>query len=133
MMEKKTPPPPKLSATIKLLKFSWPLFSWWTSWMNELSLYVYLKKWIIVAIVNKLTLVYFIRFVHNLVNHKYNVLLKKNDVCSIPIKIFVCVFHVHSPWRLNLSGTVGMSGNRSKMLCWSRFFPLPNPFILFRH
>ena len=41
----------------------------------------------------------------------------------------MCVFHVHSPWRLHLSGTVGMWGNRSMMLCWRRFYPLPSPFI----
>ena len=97
--------------------------------MNDLSWYVYVKKWIIVVIVNKLILVYFTWFVHNFVNHKYNVLLKRNDVCLMPLNTFVCVFHVHSPWRLHLSGTVGMSGNRSMMLCWRRFYPLPSPFI----
>ena len=97
--------------------------------MNDLSLYVYVKKWIIVVIVNKLILIYFTWFVHDFVNHKYNVLLKRNDVCLMPLNTFVCVFHVHSPWRLHLSGTVGMSGNRSTMLCWRRFFPLPSPFI----
>ena len=99
--------------------------------MNDFSLYVYVKKWIIVIIVNKLILIYFTRFVHNFVNHKYNVLLKRNDVCLMTLNTFVCVcvFHVHSPWRLHLSGTVGMSGNRSTKLWWRRFFPLPSPFI----
>ena len=97
--------------------------------MNDLSLYVYVKKWIIVVIVNKLILIYFTWFVHDFVNHKYNVLLKRNDVCLMPLNTFVCGFHVHSPWRLHLSGTVGMSGNRSMMLCWRRFFPLPSLFI----
>ena len=59
--------------------------------MNYLSLYVYVKKWIIVVIVNKLVLVYFTWFVHNFVNHNYNVLLKKNDVCLMPLNICVCV------------------------------------------
>ena len=133
MMEKKRLPLPKNypQPSVKLPKFSWPLFSWWTSQMNDLSLYVYVKKWIIAATVNNLILVYFTWFVYNFVSHKYNVLLKRNDVCLMPFNIFVCVFHVHSPWRLHPSETVGMSENRSKMLCWSRFFPLPSPFILF--
>ena len=41
----------------------------------------------------------------------------------------MCVFHVHLPWGLHLSGTVGMSGKISTMLCWRRFFPLRSPFI----
>ena len=109
--------------SVKLLKFSWPLFSWWK---------FYMKKWITVVIVDILFLIYFTWFVHNFVNHKYNVLLKRNDVCLIPLNTFVCVcvcFTSTSQWRLHLSGTVGMSGNRSMMLCWRRFFPLPSPFI----
>ena len=41
----------------------------------------------------------------------------------------MCESHIHSPWRLYLSGTVAMAENRSTMLCWRRFFPLPSPFI----
>ena len=48
--------------------------------MNDLSLFVYLKKWIIVFIVKKLILIYFTWLVYNFVNYKYNVLLKGNDV-----------------------------------------------------
>ena len=59
--------------------------------MNDLSLYVYAKKWTIAAIVIKLILVYFKWFVHNFVNHKYNVLLNRNDVCLMPSNTFVCV------------------------------------------
>ena len=87
----------------------------------------------------QINFIYFTWFVHNFVDHKQNVLLKRNDVSLMPLNTFlcvcmcacvsVCVFHVHSPWRLHLSGTVGMSGNRSTMLCWRRFFPLPSPFI----
>ena len=94
--------------------------------MNDLRLYVYVKKWVIV---NKLILMYFAWFVHSFVNHKYNVLLKTNDVSLMPLNAFARVFHVDSTWRLHLSGTVGMSGNRSTMLCWRRFYPLPSPFI----
>ena len=34
-------------------------------------------------------------------------------MCLMPLNTFVCVcvFHVHSPWRIYLSGTDGMSGN----------------------
>ena len=53
--------------------------------MNDLSLSVYVKKWIIVFIVNKLILIYITWFVHNFVNYKYNVLLKRDDVCFIPL------------------------------------------------
>ena len=100
------------------------------------------------VIVNKLILIHFTWSVHSFVNHKYNVRLKRDDVCLMPLNYFcvcvclcvcvcvwvcvcvcVCVFHVHSPWRLHLSGTVGMSGNRSTILCWRRLFPLPSPFI----
>ena len=39
----------------------------------------------------------------------------------------VCVFvEVHSPWRLHLSGSVGMPRNRSTMLCWRPFFCVPS-------
>ena len=97
--------------------------------MNDLNLYVYGKKWITVVIVNRLILIYFTWFVHNFVNHNTTALLKRNDVCLMSLNTFVCLFHVRSPWRLFLSGTVGMSGNKSTMLCWGRFFPLPSRFI----
>ena len=89
----------------------------------------YVKKWIIVVILNNLILIYFTWFVHNFFKHKYNVLLKRSDVCLMPLNTFVCVLQVHSPWRLHLSGTVRISGNRSPMLCWRHFFPVPSPFI----
>ena len=41
--------------------------------------------------------------------------------------VCVCVFvEVHSPWRLHLSGSVGMPRNRSAMLCWRPFFCVPS-------
>ena len=130
-MEKRDSPILKnyLQISEKLPKYFWSFFSWWTSQMNDLSSYVYVKKWIIAVILNKLILIYLTWFVHDFVSHKYNVLLKRNDVCLIPLNTLMCVFHVHLPWRLHLSGTVGMSGKRSMMLCWKRFYPLPSPFI----
>ena len=83
--------------------------------MIDLNLYVYVKKLIIVVIVNKLILTYSTWLVHNFLKHKYNALLKRKDVCLMPLNTFVCVcvcvFHIHSPWTFHLSGTVGMSGN----------------------
>ena len=38
--------------------------------------------------VNKLNLIYFIWFVYTFVNYKYNVLLKRDDVCLIPLSTF---------------------------------------------
>ena len=98
-------------------------------------------------IVSKLILIYFTWFVHNFVNYKCNV-LKRNDACLMPLSTFMCVhvcvcvcvcacmrayvracvFHVHSWRRPPLSRTVRMSGNRSTMLYWRRFFPPPSPF-----
>ena len=39
----------------------------------------------------QLILIYFTWFVHNFVHHKYNVLLKRNNVCLMPLNTFVCV------------------------------------------
>ena len=58
--------------------------------MDGLSLTVYVKKWIIVFIVSKLVLIYFIWFVHNVSNCKYNV-LKRNNFRLMPLSTFVCV------------------------------------------
>ena len=41
--------------------------------------------------VNKLILRYFTWFVHDFVNHKYNVILKRNDVWLMPLNTCVCV------------------------------------------
>ena len=57
--------------------------------MNDFILYVYVTKWIIVFIVNKLILIYFTRFVYTFVNHKYNVPLKRDDVWLMPLRTFV--------------------------------------------
>ena len=61
--------------------------------MNDLSLTVYVKKWIIVFIVNKLILVYFAWFVYTFVNYKYSVFSKRNEVCLITISTFVTLSH----------------------------------------
>ena len=52
--------------------------------MNDRSLSVYLKNRIIVFIVDKLNFIYFTWFVYTFVNYKYNILLKRDDVCLIP-------------------------------------------------
>ena len=57
--------------------------------MSDLSLYVYVKKWILVFIVNKLILIYFTWFVYTFVNYKYNFFLKRNDVCLMPLSTLV--------------------------------------------
>ena len=46
-------------------------------------------KKISVIIVNKLNLIYFTWFVYTFVNYKYNVLLKRDDVCLIPLSTLV--------------------------------------------
>ena len=57
--------------------------------MNDLSLSVYVKKWIIVFIVNKLILIYFTWFVYTFVNYKYSFLLKRDDACLMSLSNFV--------------------------------------------
>ena len=37
--------------------------------------------------------------------------------------------YVHPPWRLHLSESGGIPGNRSTMLCWTRWILMPIPFI----
>ena len=55
--------------------------------------------------------------------------LKILEQRGVPVCVFVCVcIYVHPLWRLHMSG-VGDSGNRSAMLCWRHFFPLPSLFI----
>ena len=57
--------------------------------MNDLSLSVYIKKVNNLFIVNKLVLIYFSWFAFTFLNYKYNVLLKRDDVCLIPLRTFV--------------------------------------------
>ena len=57
--------------------------------MTDLSLSVYVKKWIIGFIVNQLILIYFAWFVYTFVNYKYNALLKRNDVFLMQLITFV--------------------------------------------
>ena len=57
--------------------------------MNDRSLSGYVKKWIIVFIVNKLNFIYFTWFIYTFVNYRYNVLLKRDDVCLILLSILV--------------------------------------------
>ena len=57
--------------------------------MNDRSLSVYVKKWVIVFIVNELSLIYFNWFVYSFFTYKYNFLLKRDDVCLISLSTFV--------------------------------------------
>ena len=57
--------------------------------MNDYSLSVSVKKGIIVFIVNELNFIYFTWFVYTFVNYKYNVLLKRDDVCLMPFSTLV--------------------------------------------
>ena len=52
--------------------------------MSDLSLFVYVKKWIIGFIVDKFILIYFTWFAYTFVNYKYNILLERGDVCLLP-------------------------------------------------
>ena len=44
-------------------------------------------------IVNKLNLIYFTWFVYTFVKYKYNVLLKRDDVCLMPLSTFMTLSH----------------------------------------
>ena len=57
--------------------------------MNDRSLSAYVKKWIIVLILNILNFIYFTWFVYTFVNYKGNVILKRDDVCLIPLSTLV--------------------------------------------
>ena len=46
-------------------------------------------KQISVIIVNKLNLIYFTWFVYTFVNYKYNIFLRRDDVCLIRLNTFV--------------------------------------------
>ena len=62
--------------------------------MHDRSLSVYVKKWIIVFIVNKLNFIYFTCFVYTFfTNYKYSVLWKRDDVCLIPLSTLVALSH----------------------------------------
>ena len=53
-------------------------------------------------------------------------------VC-VRVCVYVCV-NVHSPWKLHLSGSIGVLGNRPAMLYWRGFLPMPSShIILFTH
>ena len=57
--------------------------------MIDHSLSVYVKTLMIVFIVYKLNFIYFTWFVFTFVNYKYNVRLKRDDVCLMPLSTFV--------------------------------------------
>ena len=68
-------------------------------------------------------------------NIHLNLLTGRMRVCvcvcvCVSVCVYVCVcVYFHSPWRLHLSGSVGLPGNRSMVLCWRRLFPMPSPLI----
>ena len=77
-------------------------------------------------IVNKLNFIYFTWFVYTFVNYKYNVLLKRDDVCLIPLSTLVTPsrFHKGKEIRIVLSKMAKKSnakccGNVAAML-WQR-------------
>ena len=51
--------------------------------MNDLSLSVYVKN------ICKLVLIYFTWFAYTFVNYKYKALLKRDDVCLMPLSTFL--------------------------------------------
>ena len=57
--------------------------------MSDLSVFAYVKNWIIGLIVDKFILIYFTWFAYTFVNYKYNILLERDDVCLIPLSTFV--------------------------------------------
>ena len=59
--------------------------------MIDRSLSVYVKTLMIVFIVHKLNSIFFTWFVYTFVNYKYNVRLKRHDVCSMPLSTFVAL------------------------------------------
>ena len=61
--------------------------------MNYHSLSVYVKKSIILFIVDKLILIYFTWFVYPSVNYKYSVLLKIDNACLLPLSTFLTLSH----------------------------------------
>ena len=89
MTEKKTPPPKELSVPICKIAQIFVTFHLVLAVINGWPQFICLcKKWIIVFIVNKLILIRFTWFVYTF-NYKYNVLLKRNDVCLMPRITFV--------------------------------------------
>ena len=71
--------------------------------MNDLSLSVYVKQWIIVLIVNKLILIYFTWLVYIFVNYKYNVLLKRDDACLMPLSTFVTLSRFNDRKKIRIA------------------------------
>ena len=57
------------------------------------------QKWITVFIVKKLNLIYFTWFVYTFVNYKYNVLLKRDDICLMPLSTFVTLSMKEKTWE----------------------------------
>ena len=91
MIEKETPPPQKLSATICKIAQIFVASLLMVVVINEWPQFIclYRKVWIVVFIVNELILIYFTWFVYTFDKYKYNVLLKRDDMCLMPLSTFV--------------------------------------------
>ena len=84
--KKDTPPPKKLPITVCKIVPIFVASLVLLDVINEWTQFICLcKKWIIVFIVNKSNFIYFTWFVYTFVNYKYNVLLKRDYVCLIPL------------------------------------------------
>ena len=90
MMEKKTPPPQKLPATIRKIGQIFVSSLLLVDVTNEWAQFICLckKVWTIVFFVNKLILRYFTWFVNIFVNCKSNVHLKRDYACLMPHSTF---------------------------------------------
>ena len=88
--KKETPPPKNLSVIIcKIAQIFMASFLLLVV-INECLQFICLcKKVNNRVIVNKLNLKYFTWFVYIFVNYKYSVLLKRDDVCLMPLSTFV--------------------------------------------
>ena len=59
----------------------------------------------IVFIINKLILICFIWFVYTFVNYKYNVLLKRNVFCLMPLSTFVTLSRFDDGKEIRIVGS----------------------------
>ena len=81
---------------------------------------VILRLWHVFYI--RVDLKYFAKFIGKQLRwSSFSVKLKKLAIFEFVQNGSVC-FNVHSPWRLHLSGTVGMSENNKSTMLWLKTF-----------